>query len=141
MMAAVSRWIPISLLSLLAAACQIAAEPYLDPFDPPPTIADGWLLVDLDPGIVAMRADPSVVGLRDRVFRTDPKLTAARRAWIESHAIVTGMTHLDTILAFVRRPSRVRTQGPPGGRTFLWEPDRIWVRFDESEHAVAAGRY
>lgn len=141
MMAGVSRWALIAVLSLLAAACQIAAAPYLDPYDPPPTIADGWLLIELDPGLVAMRADPSVVGMRDRVFRTDPNLEASRRAWIESHAIVTGMTHLDTILAFARRPSRVRTQGPPGGRTFLWEPDRIWVRFDETESVVAAGRY
>jgi len=137
----VSRGILAAASLLLVAACHRVPAPRLDPFDPPPTIEDGWLLIELDPDVVRRRADASVLARRDVVFRTDPKLTDKRRAWIEDHEIVTGMSHLETILAFVRRPTRVRSQGPPGGRTFLWEPDRIWVRFDEYERVVAAGRY
>ena len=140
MMPTVNRWMSIAAL-LLVGACHQAPAPYLDPFDPPPTIEDGWLLIELDPDYIEMHADTTVVAQRDRVFRTDPKLTVDRRMWIEAHMIVTGMTHTDVLLAFVRRPTRVRTQGPPGGRTFLWEPDRIWVRFDERERVVTAGRY
>ncbi len=82
---------------------------------------------------VLAERDAELPGLRQR----DPD--RVRR--ILAHQVLVGLTPQEVIWVFLSHPTRVRNQGPPGGHTLLWEPDRYFVRFDQSGRAVAAGRY
>jgi hypothetical protein len=138
-------------VALALAGCT-AAEPVLYPHDPPPNVPAGLTLLELPRRVVddlASRRVADELGKRlvaSGLALDGPTLTPERRDQILAHRIVTGMSVQDVIFCFLADPSRERLQGPPGGRTLLWEPrdvtlGRYWVRFDELGEAADAGRY
>jgi len=133
---------------LLTAAC-MNPRADLHPVDPPPNIADGQTLITIPDDLVADLSEPETVHNREATLQAAAEgvrvFTASGRAEaIRAHRIVTGMTVEEVVLAVGSQPTAERLQGPPGGRTLLWEPPglrvrRVWVRFNEWGHASAAG--
>jgi hypothetical protein len=147
-----ARSLAWTLAAALALTGCTAAEPVLHPHDPPPNLPASLTLLELPQRVVDGLATQRVADeLGKRLVASDlalggPALTPARREQILAHRIVTGMSVQDVIFCFLADPSRERHQGPPGGRTLLWEPrdvtlGRYWVRFDELGEAADAGRY
>jgi hypothetical protein len=157
MMAGVNRR-PLLALACLAAAlgaslgaCS-AADPVLHPWDSPPNIVIGQVLLQVPDDLVAALADPETVRQREaalaavaerrRVLST-PGLETAIRA----HQVATGMTVDEVVWSVGSHPTGVRDQGPPGGHTLLWEAPglkanrRFWVRLDEWGKVAAAGSH
>lgn len=133
-------------LVLAVPACSVL-DPRLAPVAPPPNQEEGLLLMEVPERLLGAIRSETVLAHRERRLALLGALDPARAERIEAHQIITGMTTEDVVCAFLAHPTRVRNQGPPGGHTLLWEatsfwiPSRYWVRFDETGHAVAAGRY
>jgi len=137
---------------LLAAAGCGALEPEIPPRDPPPNIPADLLLIEVPQSAVDALATQAVVrtfdlalaGAQDKLGIIALPTGHAQRILL--HQVLTGMTEQEVVWCFLSHPTRVREQGPPGGKTLLWEApgmggDRYWVRFDENGLAWAAGLY
>lgn len=140
-----------ALVGLALGGC-FATEPELYPYDPAPNIPPGQLILQLPDDVVAsMRSDHVAdelgsVLLGDALKVGYEPITDERRKQILSHQVVTGMTLREVKWALVSDPARVRSQGPPGGTTLIWEtPGGIhgsfWVRFDDEGRAADAGGF
>lgn len=140
-----------ALVGLALGGC-FATEPELYPYDPPPNIPPGELILQLPDEVVAsMRTDHVAdelgsVLLGDALKVGYEPITDERRKQILSHQVVTGMTLREVKWALVSDPARVRSQGPPGGTTLIWETPggvlgSFWVRFDDEGLAADAGGF
>jgi len=141
-----------AVLAGLALGGCFATEPQLYPYDPPPTIPPGQPILQLPDHVVAsMRSDHVAdelgsVLLGDALKVGYEPITDERRKQILSHQVVTGMTLREVKFALVSDPARVRDQGPPGGKTLVWETPggmygSFWVRFGDEGRASDAGGY
>lgn len=165
MMAGVRNPIILLVVVSLLAGCS-AVSPRLDPYDPPPNIPGGMLLLEIPDAVIEALADAVVLADRDRSLPFAGKAgglsaSAVERArQIRAHQVVTGMSAQEVIWVFGSHPSRVRDQGPPGSHTLLWTLPRgpgfgrltvgaweddtgrgnYWVRLDGRGLVVAAGR-
>ncbi len=101
----------------------------------------GLLLVNVPSDTAAQLEQAPVVEQFEQAVRLGHLRAPALEPLLRQHMVVTGMSQQEVIWAFRAHPSSVRFSGPPGGRTFHWEPGRYWVRFDETGAAVSAGRY
>jgi hypothetical protein len=139
-------------LPVLAPGCSWATEPQLYPYDPPPNIPPGQLILQLPDDVVAtMRTDHVAdelgsILLGDALKIGYEPITEERRKQILAHQVVTGMTLREVKWALVSDPARIRDQGPPGGTTLIWETPggmhgSFWVRFDDEGRAADAGGY
>jgi hypothetical protein len=139
-------------LPALAPGCCWATEPQLYPYDPPPNIPAGQLILQLPDDVVAsMRTDHVAdelgsILLGDALKIGYEPITEERRKQILAHQVVTGMTLREVKWALVSDPARIRDQGPPGGTTLIWETPggmhgSFWVRFDDEGRAADAGGY
>ena len=145
-------WLHGALLAALALGGCFATEPDLYPFDPPPNVPEGLVLLEVSTSAVESMKSPHIADELGTVLLGDAlkvgyePLSDTRRKQVLAHQIVTGMTVREVIWAFVADPARTRDQGPPGGTTLVWETPggmhgRFWVRFDEDGHVSDADEY
>jgi hypothetical protein len=139
------------LLLVLLTGCFIT-DPRLPPFDPPPIVPAGVVVLEI-PDSAARKLRRANVSEELQAALLAGQIGGAsgglREELIDDvlqQRVVTGMTVREVIYCFRSHPRRVRDQGPPGGHTLLWETNglfvqRFWVRFDGLGLAVAAGRY
>ena len=117
----------VAVLAGLALGGCYATEPQLYPWDPPPNVPPGELILQLPDHVVeSMRSDHVAdelgsVLLGDALRIGYEPITDERRQQILAHQVVTGMTLREVKWALVSDPARVRSQGPPGGTTLIWE--------------------
>jgi hypothetical protein len=151
------RPMPLLLLAValvLAAALPgcFATEPPLYPYDPPPNVPAGLLLLEVSAEAVSSMQAPHVADELGSVLLGDAlkvgyePISEERRKQILAHHVVTGMTVREVSWSLVSEPARVREQGPPGGTTLYWETPggrhgRYWVRFDKDGRAADAAQY
>lgn len=139
------------LACLLLAGC-FATEPVLYPFDPPPNVPPGLLLLEVPPEVVSsMRSDHvadelGTVLLGDALKVGYEPITEERRKQILAHQVVTGMTVREVKWSLVADPARIHDQGPPGGTTLIWNTPgnfygSFWVRFDDQGKVSDAGSF
>ena len=130
----------ICLLLLLAASCG-TLDPRLPSVPPPPNMRPGDVFFQVPDDVVEDLQQQSVLDHRDQEWQAYQAAHPEKARRILARQVTVGMTYQEVIWIFGTHPTRVRDQGPPGGHTLLWEPDRYFVRFDALGRAVAAGRF
>ena len=129
-----------------------ATDPVLYPQDPPPNIPPGVLILQVPHEAVASMHSTHVADELGSVLLGDAlkigyePISDERRKQILAHQVVTGMSLREVTWALVADPARIRSQGPPGGTTLIWETPggmhgSFWVRFDDDGKAADAGSY
>ncbi len=132
--------LPLLSLGLSLGACS-ALDPRLPATDPPPNVPDGFLLVRVPENEIALQARPEVSVEMQGWMREEPLPEAWRMQAVRESRLVTGMTWQEVTFAMRAHPTAVDEQGPPAGRTWMWDTCRYWTRFDIQGRLVAAGRY
>jgi hypothetical protein len=150
--ALVPALLPAALVAAAALGGCYATDPVLYPFAPSPNVPEGLLILQVPHEVVESMHSTHIADELGSVLLGDAlkigyePITEERRQQILSHQVVTGMTLREVTWSLMSDPARIRDQGPPGGKTLIWETPggmqgSFWVRFDDDGHAWDAGSY